>query len=234
MTLTEAWREVIVSINTTVQDVIMRLDRTGLQIIMVLNADGKLVGTITDGDIRRGLLKGYGMDSMIEPLVHRDALVVPPLIEHEIVKQIMQANKIHQIPVVDAERQVVGLYTWDDLIENPVRDHTMVIMAGGLGTRLRPHTEKCPKPLLPVAGKPMLEHIITQAKGGGFNRFIISTHYLGHMIEEHFGNGEQWGVSIEYINEKSPLGTAGALGYLKDKLSSPFVTGQSSPFFPKT
>jgi NDP-sugar pyrophosphorylase family protein len=99
----------------------------------------------------------------------------------------------------------------------------MVIMAGGMGTRLRPHTENCPKPLLPVAGKPMLEHIIDRAKLEGFNHFVLAIHYLGHMIESYFGNGEGLGVQIDYLREQSPLGTAGALGLLNPAPSHPFV-----------
>jgi len=99
----------------------------------------------------------------------------------------------------------------------------MVIMAGGMGTRLRPHTENCPKPLLPVAGKPMLEHIIEHAKLEGFSHFVLAIHYLGHMIEEHFGNGERLGVQIDYLREQSPLGTAGALGLLNPRPDAAFV-----------
>jgi NDP-sugar pyrophosphorylase family protein len=99
----------------------------------------------------------------------------------------------------------------------------MVIMAGGMGTRLRPHTENCPKPLLPVAGKPMLEHIIERAKLEGFSHFVLSIHYLGHMIEDYFGNGEHLGVQIDYLREQSPLGTAGALGLLNPRPDTPFV-----------
>jgi len=99
----------------------------------------------------------------------------------------------------------------------------MVIMAGGKGTRLLPHTETCPKPLLPISGKPMLEHIIEHAKRDGFYHFIISIHYLGHMIEEYFGDGSLQNVKIEYIREDSPLGTAGALSLLNPTPNLPFV-----------
>jgi NDP-sugar pyrophosphorylase family protein len=99
----------------------------------------------------------------------------------------------------------------------------MVVMAGGQGTRLRPHTENCPKPLLPVSGKPMLEHIVERARADGFHRFVFAVHYLGHMIEDYFGNGERWQVNIEYLREESPLGTAGALALLPSRPDAPFV-----------
>lgn len=99
----------------------------------------------------------------------------------------------------------------------------MVIMAGGMGTRMRPHTENSPKPLLPVAGRPMLEHIIERAQLEGFSRFVLSIGYLGHMIEAHFGNGERLGVQIDYLREESPLGTAGALSLLEPLPDAPFI-----------
>jgi NDP-sugar pyrophosphorylase family protein len=110
-----------------------------------------------------------------------------------------------------------------NIFANAFRNNTMVIMAGGKGTRLRPHTDNCPKPLLPIGGKPILEHIIARAKVSGFHRFVISLHYLGDMIKAHFGDGTKLGVSISYIEETIPMGTAGALSLLRDRLSAPFV-----------
>jgi hypothetical protein len=126
----------------------------------------------------------------------------------------MVANNIQQIPVVDESRQVVGLHLWDEIFTAPARSNLMVIIAGGQGTRLRPHTENCPKPMLPVAGKPMLEHIIIRAKAEGFQYFILAIHYLGNIIEEYCGDGRKWNVRIDYLREELPLGTAGALDLL--------------------
>jgi NDP-sugar pyrophosphorylase family protein len=141
----------------------------------------------------------------------------------ETVKQLMVANKIYQIPVVDGERRLEGLHLWDEIVAPPTRDNLMVIMAGGQGTRMRPHTETCPKPLLLVAGKPMLEHVIERAKIDGFHHFLISVHYLGHMIVDYFGDGSKFGVSIEYLYEDSPLGTVGALSLMMPVPHAPFV-----------
>jgi NDP-sugar pyrophosphorylase family protein len=135
----------------------------------------------------------------------------------------MHANRIHQLPVVDEKRRVVGLHLLDELLAPRQRENLMVIMAGGQGTRLRPHTENCPKPMLPVGGKPMLEHIIERAVGEGFGRFVIAIHYLGRMIEEYFGDGSRCGVRIDYLREESPLGTAGAIGLLDPRPDLPFV-----------
>jgi NDP-sugar pyrophosphorylase family protein len=135
----------------------------------------------------------------------------------------MQANRIHQLPVVDEHRRVVGLHLWDTLMVPSQRSNLMVIMAGGQGTRLRPRTENCPKPLLPVGGKPMLEHIIERAKSEGFQHFVIAVHYLGHMIEEYFGDGSDRQVRIEYLREQTPLGTVGAIELLQPRPQAPFV-----------
>jgi NDP-sugar pyrophosphorylase family protein len=163
------------------------------------------------------------LNSSINSVIHRNALVVPPELGRDLVMQLMVVNKIQQIPVVDEQHHVVGLHLWDEIVAPPSRPNLMVIMAGGKGTRLRPHTENCPKPLLEVAGKPMLEHIIDRAKMEGFNHFVLAIHYLGHMIESHFGHGEALGVQIDYLREESPLGTAGALSLLNPLPDAPFV-----------
>lgn len=199
------------------------MDQVAIKIVLVVNDAGELQGTISDGDIRRGLLRGLDLNSPVSSIVHRDALLVPRGMARETVVQLMVANKIHQIPVVDEHRHVVGLHLWDEITVPPIRPNLMVIMAGGVGTRLRPHTENCPKPLLPVAGKPMLEHIIDRARMEGFTHFVLAIHYLGSMIEEYFGNGERWQVEIEYLREEFPLGTAGALGLLHPRPTEPFV-----------
>ena len=217
------WRKALLSANATIQQAIRNLDQVVIKIVLVVNESGELEGTISDGDIRRGLLKGLDLNSPIESLIHRNALVVPPEMGRDMVMQLMVANKIQQIPVVDEHHHVVGLYLWDEITTPPGRPNLMVIMAGGMGARLRPHTENCPKPLLPVAGKPMLEHIIERAKLEGFSHFVLAIHYLGNMIEDYFGNGEHLGVRIDYLREQSPLGTAGALGLLSPRPDVPFV-----------
>ncbi|WML88578.1 nucleotidyltransferase family protein [Thiothrix subterranea] len=219
----QLWQQAILKTDATIGEAIRNLDQVAIKIVLVCNEAGILEGTVSDGDIRRGLLKGLNMDSPILSVTHRNALVVPPDFSREMVMQLMVANKIHQIPVLDEERHVIGLYLWDEMTSPPARPNLMVIMAGGMGTRLRPHTENCPKPLLPVAGKPMLEHIIERAKQEGFNQFVLAIHYLGHMIEDYFGNGERLGVEINYLREETPLGTAGALSLLNPMPDTPFV-----------
>ncbi len=219
----QLWHQAILPANATIGEAIRNLDQIAIKIVLVANETGVLEGTLSDGDIRRGLLKGLDLNSPIASVIHCNALVVPPEMARELVLQLMVANKIQQVPVVDEQHHVVGLHLWDEIATSPIRSNLMVIMAGGEGTRLRPYTENCPKPLLPVTGKPMLEHIIDRAKLEGFDHFVLAIHYLGHMIEAHFGNGERLGVQIDYLREETPLGTAGALGLLNPLPDAPFV-----------
>jgi dTDP-glucose pyrophosphorylase len=219
----QSWQRALVEASATLQHTIRNLDESGMQIALVTSPDGALLGTVTDGDIRRGLLRGLGLDSHVERVMNREPLVVPATLGRDAVLQLMRANKLHQLPVVDEGRRITGLHLWDDLLVPTQRPNLMVIMAGGLGTRLRPLTDHCPKPLLQVSGKPMLEHILERAKGEGFRQFIFAVHYLGSMIESYFGDGSRWQVQIRYLKEESPLGTAGALGLLQPRPRESFV-----------
>jgi dTDP-glucose pyrophosphorylase len=219
----DSWRKTLLPASATLHQAIHCLDEASLQIVVVIAEGGRLLGTLTDGDIRRGLLRGLEMGSPVESIIHRDPLVVPPHWGRDIVLQLMQANKVHQLPVVDESGSVVGLHLWDELLAPSKRSNVMIIMAGGRGTRLGEYTDHCPKPLLPVGDKPMLEHIIERAKAEGFEHFVLAVHYLGQMIEDHFGNGSKLQVNIQYLREQTPLGTAGALGLLHARPSAPFL-----------
>jgi dTDP-glucose pyrophosphorylase len=219
----ERWRKALLPLNATLGQAIRNLDETGLQIVLVVSSDSKLVGTLTDGDIRRSLMHNYDTNSSIETIIHREPLVAPPSLSRKMVLQLMQANQIHQVPIVDENRYVQGLHLWGEVIAPQQRSNLMLIMAGGKGARLRPYTENCPKPMLLVGGKPMLEHIIVGAKAEGFQNFIIAVYYLGNMVEEYFGNGSRWNVCINYLREESPLGTAGAVSLLSPQPELPFV-----------
>ena len=219
----QIWRQAIMPASATIAQAIGNLDKIAIKIVLVANEIGVLEGTISDGDIRRGLLKGLDLNSPLASIVHHNALVVTAEMSRDLVMQLMVANKIQQIPVVDERHIIIGLHLWDEITTPPTRPNLMVIMAGGMGTRLLPHTENCPKPLLSIAGKPMLEHIIERAKLEGFNHFVIAIHYLGEMIEAYFGNGERLNVRIDYLRENSPLGTAGALSLLNPHPNASFV-----------
>jgi len=217
------WRTLVLSINSSIKDAIIKLNDTGLQIILVLDRNDILLGTITDGDIRRGILRGERLEDSIGNIMRIKPVVAQHEMRHERLVQLMHANRLRHLPIVKSNMKVVGLHFFDEITSITHRSNLIIIMAGGIGKRLRPHTEACPKPLLKVAGKPILEHIIERAKSEGFSRFIISIEYLGHMIEEYFANGERLGVHIDYLRETVPLGTAGALGLLSSCPELPFV-----------
>jgi dTDP-glucose pyrophosphorylase len=219
----EFWRKTLLPDDATLKQAISNLDASALQIIMVVSSDNLFLGTITDGDIRRGLLRGLTLDSSIESIISRDPLVAPPQWSRESVLELMKANKRYHLPIVSDKRCVVGLHCWDELVVPKERANIMVIMAGGQGSRLKPFTEKCPKPLLLVDGKPMLEHIIVRARENGFKHFVLAIKYLGHMIESYFGDGSWLQVKIEYLREETPLGTAGALSLLSSFSNEPIV-----------
>lgn len=217
------WKKALLPSSASIQEAIANLDASGLQIALIVGPDGKLAGTLTDGDIRRGILRGLGLTSPIQEIIQHEPLVVPSSMGRDKVLELMGSSKIHQLPVVDETHTIIGLHVWDELLAVPSRPNVMVVLAGGKGTRLRPHTEHCPKPMLSVRGKPMLEHIIDRAKREGFTRFVFAINYLGHLIEDHFGDGSRWQVDISYIRESSPLGTAGALGLLQPLPDAPVL-----------
>ena len=217
------WKSLTLSLESKIQDAASILESYSMHIALIVGKKGELIGTVSDGDIRRGLLQGYGLHDFVSLVVQSNPLVVPVDMDRSVVLQIMETNKIHQIPVVDKDNKLVGLHLWDQVITQQVRSNTMVIMAGGMGTRLRPHTEACPKPMLELGGKPMLEHIIERAKLEGFRKFVVTLNYLGYMIEDYFGSGDSRGIEIQYTKEESPLGTAGAISLIKQLPEEPFV-----------
>lgn len=217
------WRECLLIAGSTLENAIQNLDSSKLQICVVVNSDGKLLGTITDGDIRRGLLKGKTLSSSACEVMNESPLGLGESLDQNEILNLMNSHGVKQIPIINPNQVVVGLYSIKSLVFSPQRENVMVIMAGGKGERLRPLTENCPKPLLSIAGKPILEHIILKARNNGFSKFIISVNYLGDMIRDYFSNGSKFNVSIDYLNELSPLGTAGSLSLLESKPSTPIL-----------
>jgi dTDP-glucose pyrophosphorylase len=219
----EYWRQAIILNTSNVLQGIKALNEAQVKIALVVSESGKLRGTVSDGDVRRGLMRGIELTAPIEEVLNPDPIVVPPHLTREVVVQLMKTNRIYQIPIVDEDSQLLGLHLLDEVSTIVERPHTMIIMAGGKGTRLHPQTNTCPKPLLPVGGKPILEHIIERATSQGFSKFVIAVNYLGHMIENYFGDGKRFNVQIEYLREEKPLGTAGSLSLLDPLPKIPFV-----------
>lgn len=199
------------------------IDHGAAQIALVVDEQQRLLGTLTDGDIRRGLLHGETLDTPVERLMNRQFRSVRIGEDQEAVVEMMRREVLHQIPVLDAVGRVVKLLLLQELLAPVQLPNAIVIMAGGKGTRLRPHTEHCPKPMLPVHGKPMLEILLEQCIASGFCQFYLSVNYLKEQIINHFGDGKRWGVSIEYLVEDEPLGTAGSLQLLPRGVQEPFL-----------
>ncbi len=217
------WKETILTTEATIQDVLKNLNKSGLRITLIVNNKKEFQGTISDGDIRRALINSVKQNASIQKIINKNSLIASPEIKHDTILGLMLKNKIQQIPVIDKNKKIVGLYLWDEFVENKKIPNTMVIMAGGRGTRLGEYTKTCPKPLLPVNGKPMLERIIERAKLQGFVNFLISINYLGNMIKDYFSDGKKWNVKIDYIKERRPLGTGGALRLISPRPKLPLV-----------
>jgi len=217
------WKKAVISGNASLRDAAKNLTESSLRIVLVIDDSWKLLGTVSDGDIRRGLLRGLTLDADVHQVLRKNPLVAPEGISSSLIRELMAANKVQQIPEIDSDGRVVCLHTWDEFIVKKSISNKMVIMAGGKGTRLRPYTENCPKPMLLVGGKPMLQHIIERARDEGFSEFVLSVNYLAQMIEEYFGDGSILNVTIRYIREESPLGTAGSLSMISELVDEPFI-----------
>ncbi|WJW74592.1 nucleotidyltransferase family protein [Thiohalobacter sp. IOR34] len=215
------WKQVAVNSTTAMKEVLSVIDRGGMQIALVVDDGCHLLGTVTDGDIRRALLRGEGLDTPVSGLMNANP--VTGLVDEDemLWQRTMQRHALRHLPLLDPQGCVVGLARYEPPTE-PRRDNPVVLMAGGLGTRLRPLTNDRPKPLVEVGTKPILETIIENFVSHGFHRFYLCINYMGEMIREHFDDGSHWGVEIEYVEEPAPLGTAGALGLLPERPTLPF------------
>ncbi|MCE7871237.1 CBS domain-containing protein [bacterium CPR1] len=209
-----------VSPDCLLREAIQAIDLNEKGIILVVDANQKLIATVTDGDIRRRLLEGAALDARLLQLFDWPPRH-PPIWAHEgtsgsALLTLMRRHAVRQVPLLDAEQRVVGLATLEALLpEEAELPMQAVIMAGGRGTRLLPLTEDLPKPMLPVGGRPLLELTLEQFRRHGISRVNVATHYKAHAIEGHFGNGKDFGVEIRYIQEETPLGTAGALALME-------------------
>jgi len=208
--------------NSTIKEALSIIDSGAMQIALVLDENNKLLGTVTDGDIRRGLLRGLTLEDSIEPIIYKTPTVCTINDSKEDILKIAVEKKLYQIPIVDLEGVLVGLDEVDDLLKPEDHPNKVVLMVGGLGTRLSPLTDNKPKPLLNVGNKPILETIIANFAKYGFKNIILSVNYKSEMIEDYFGDGSSFGVNIKYVHENKRMGTAGALSMMKDELSEAF------------
>ena len=207
--------------DTTIKQAIARIDRGGCGIVLVVDAERHLVGTVTDGDIRRAILAQIDIDDPVSKELERKLSSAYPNPVTALLKTdrnelltLMHHYRLRHIPLLDADNRVADLALLDNLMPDNALPVQAVIMAGGFGTRLRPLTEDLPKPMLKVGDRPVMEYIIGQLQQAGIRRINVTTHYRSEKITDHFGNGEAFGVELNYVNEDRPLGTGGALGLI--------------------
>lgn len=212
----ERLARLVIRQDASVREAMEAIDRGAAEIALMVDGGGRLVGTASDGDIRRALLSGVTLGDVVRPHVTTDPHTVSPTGSRAEVLDQMRARAISQIPIVTGDGRLVGLHVMRDLLGGQQRPNAAVIMAGGRGTRLGALTERIPKPMLKVAGRPILERLVLHLVGSGVRQIRLSVNYLSHVIEDHFGNGTDFGCDIRYLREDpdQPLGTAGSLSLI--------------------
>jgi dTDP-glucose pyrophosphorylase len=218
-----AWQNVLVGPDASVRETIAKIDADPLHIALVVDGSGRLLGTVTDGDVRRAMLKGHSLDSPVRQIMNPRPTVAGRNEPRDAILSLMRHRQLRQIPLVDERRHVVGVESLDELMRSASKDNVVVVMAGGLGSRLQPLTDSTPKPMLEVGGKPILETVLDGFMAYGLNRFYFAVNYRSEMIKAHFGDGSRWGASIRYLEEDRSLGTAGALSLLPETPSTPLI-----------
>ena len=214
--MTSFWKKVLVQPNNTIREALQKINSETLRMSIVVDLNGDLLGVLTDGDVRRGLLEGVTLDDTVVKVMNSNPVTAQEGVSRNELIEIMETKNFLSIPILK-ENKVVGLETLRGAISNVVKKSNPVfIMAGGFGTRLRPLTDDCPKPMLKIGNKPMLEILVERFKKEGFFNIYISTHYFADRIMDYFGDGQRHGVNITYVHELEPLGTGGALGLLPD------------------
>jgi len=219
------WQATLAAPSMPVLDAMKLINQNAARIVLAVDEAGRLIGTATDGDIRRGLLAGVTLDSPLERVLHRDPVTIPPGTPNEQVLALMRDRQISQVPIVDKEGLVHGLSLVDNLARPEIHqgDTWVVLMVGGQGQRLRPLTNDTPKPMLSVGERPLLEIILGQLVDQGFTKFFFSVNYMADAIRDYFGDGAKLGVRIEYLEEKTRMGTAGALSLLPGMPEGPII-----------
>ena len=207
--------------SATIKEALEVINKAALQIALIVDEKDKLLGTLTDGDIRRGLLKGLDLNNSIESLIFKMPTVAKISDTKEEILKLALFKKLHQIPIVDDSGKVLGIREIEDLVKPKEKTNKVVLMVGGLGERLRPLTENIPKPMLKIGSKPILQTIVKKFADCGYTNIVMCVNYKSHIIQDYFGDGSEFGVNIEYILEEQRMGTAGALSLLKEKLTEP-------------
>ena len=221
--MSQAWKRTFIGPGSAISDAIRVIEDSAHKICLVVDDGDRLLGTITDGDIRRGILRSLPFEEPVTAIMKRDPVVGHVDDGPERHAETMRAAVVRHLPIVDDQGRVLGLVLDDPIHLVERMDNWVVLMAGGLGSRLNPMTEDTPKPLLKVGEKPLLETIVEKFTSQGFRRFYISVNYKGQMVKRHFGDGSRWGAEIRYLEEDERLGTAGALGLLPERPGLPVI-----------
>lgn len=211
------WKSILLKPEQPIRDALQLIDSESLRIALVVDDELRLLGVVTDGDIRRGLLNNLSLESAVSCVMNQRPLTATLGTARKDLVRIMEQSKLLAIPLLSGDK-VSGLETLQRVGRCSKHENPVFLMAGGFGTRLRPLTDNCPKPMLKVGDKPILEIVLNSFIKAGFVEFYISTHYLPEMIREYFGDGSKWNVNIRYVHEETPLGTGGALGLLPEDL----------------
>jgi len=217
------WEGLVIADGARIREAMEAINSNGREVVLVRDPEGRISGLISDGDIRRGLLSGLTLDSPAAKVMTREFLAVSPDADRASVLDVMKARMVQHMPALDAERRLVAIHFLRDLIGASAKPNIAVIMAGGKGTRLRPVTEKIPKPMVEVAGRPMLERIVLHLVGHGVRTIYLAVNFMAEVIERHFGDGAAFGCRIEYLRETTPLGTGGALSLLPLRPEHPLL-----------
>jgi dTDP-glucose pyrophosphorylase/CBS domain-containing protein len=212
------WKKILINSTTSLEDSIKVLHDGGCRIALVVNERNKLLGTLTDGDIRRAVINQLDMKSHVTLIMNNDPITATNGTTNKEILSLMSEKSLIHMPIIDKDGILCGLETLQHLTDNPIYDNPVFLMAGGFGTRLHPLTKDTPKPLLKVGEKPILEMIIEQFISHGFYNFYISTHFKSEQIRDYFKDGKLYNIDVKYVHEEVPLGTAGSLGLLPDNL----------------
>ncbi len=217
-------KEILIPPTATIEDALRRLVVTVQQVLFVVDEESRVTGCITDGDIRRALLRGETIHSKVDKVARTTFIFAGPETHQKKIFEMMKKNGVRQVPVLDKGRRLLKVYTIDSFLkENYVFNSPVVIMAGGRGSRLMPYTETIPKPMLNVGGQPVIERLIMSLREKGVDHFFVSVNYLAEKIIDFLGDGSKYNCKFEYILEDTPLGTAGSLSMLKGRIDEPFL-----------
>lgn len=215
--------EILLSSQSTILEAMQLIEKSDAKICLVVDSNQRLLGTVTDGDVRRGLIKHISINDAVDQIMNSKPMSALAGTSPDTIKKILKDKKVSQIPIVDENKKVVDIFLADELVQGLQKDNLVVLMAGGLGSRLGELTVETPKPMLHVGNRPILETLLENLKEHGFRNFMISVNYKAEVIENYFKDGQQFGVNITYIKEKERMGTAGSLSLLPKDIKQPLL-----------